>query len=158
MFNKAKDAANKLKNVTVEQANKLVEENPLLFDLKEIGINKINEVFGELNSATLIIEEAGYELTEIEVHIGFPLGITPHFVLKDNISDDKKAHLLNITKDRKVINSVLSTLFNISELQKKVSFRQFKFYEVEITLGMPPEVNIKFLNCKETSFSQSEFK
>ena len=146
MFNKAKVAANNLTNVAAEKTNNLIDGNQFISDLKETGTAKINEVFGELNAATSVIKEAGYELTEIEVQVGFPIGVTPHFILKDNISDEKKAQLLFETKDKKSINNILSLLFNISELQKKVAFQKFKFYEVEITLGIPPKVNVRFLN------------
>ncbi len=153
--NKAKEAANTMKNVTSEKTNKFIEENTFLSDLKDIGVNKINETFNELNDSAALIKEAGYELSEIEVHIGVPLGITPHFILKDNISDEKKAQLLYDTKEKKIIHTILSVLFNISELQKKVGFKQFKFYEVEITLGVPPKINVRFLNTENINSIQS---
>ena len=153
--NKAKEATNTMKNVTSEKTNKFIEENTFLSDLKDMGVNKINETFNELNNSTALIKEAGYELSEIEVHIGVPLGITPHFILKDNISDEKKEQLLNDTKEKKIIHTILSVLFNISELQKKVGFKQFKFYEVEITLGIPPKINVRFLNTEKANAIQS---
>jgi hypothetical protein len=145
-INKAKDTANNIKNIAAEQTNKLLDDNSFLSNLKGYGVNKINETVGELNDSTAIIKEAGYELSEIEVDVGLPFGITPHFILKNNISNEKRAQLLEEAKDKKVIHTILSILFNISELQNNLTFNQFMLYEVVITLGIPPKINVRFIN------------
>lgn len=154
-LNKAKDAANNLKDV----AANAVAQGSLLYDqeveqlnkLTNVGTDKVKAIFIEVLSASDIIAEAGYELDEIELVLSVPPKVIPHFLFKEAISEKKKLELTERTKGNKLMNLLLKSLFKASSLQSSLGIGNFRMFEVEIEIGLIPSLKLKFSKRNLTS-------
>ncbi len=113
-------------------------------DLKNAGTDKIKEIVNEINSNLPVIKEAGYEINELEVILGLPPALRPHFYKVSDVSDDKINELLEANKDKKVLTSIMKALSQANKLQGSLQTGELKFKELEIELSIPPSINLKF--------------
>ncbi len=112
--------------------------------LKEFSGDTLGKTAARFNEALPYIERAGYEVTELEVGLGLSPKVVPHLRLKDIISDEEKAALLEETNDKKLVNTILSSLFRASAARSKLNFNKFHFSDIELELSILPTVILKF--------------
>lgn len=112
--------------------------------LKEFSGDTLGKTASRFNEALPYIERAGYEVTEIEVGLGLSPKVVPHLRLKEQISDEEKAELLAETQDKKLVNTILSSLFRASAARSKLNFNKFHFSDIELELSILPTVVLKF--------------
>jgi|GEM_PF-952991 len=119
--------------------------------LKNFSGDTLGKTAQNFNEAMPYIERAGYDVTEIEVGLGLDPKIVPHLHLRELISDEEKAALLEETKDKKLINTILSSLFRASAARSKLNFKRFHFTSIELELSILPTVVLKFSPNEETT-------
>ena len=112
--------------------------------LKGFGGDTLGKTAQTFNEALPYIERAGYVVTEIEVGLGLSPKIVPHLKMQDVISDEEQAMLLFETQDKKLVNTILSSLFKATAARKKLKFKKFHFNELELELSILPTVTLKF--------------
>lgn len=112
--------------------------------LKEFSGDTLGKTAARFNEALPYIERAGYEVTELEVGLGLSPKVVPHLRLKELIDDDAKLALLEETKDKRLVNTILSSLFRASAARSKLNFNKFHFSDIELELSILPTVILKF--------------
>lgn len=112
--------------------------------LKEFSGDTLGKTAARFNEALPYIERAGYVVTEIEVGLGLSPKVVPHLRLHEQISDEEKAALLDETQDKKLVNTILSSLFRASAARSKLNFNKFHFSDIELELSILPTVVLKF--------------
>lgn len=112
--------------------------------LKEFSGDTLTKTAARFNEALPYIERAGYVVTEIEVGLGLSPKVVPHLRLKEQISDEEKAALLQETQDKKLVNTILGSLFRASAARSKLNFTKFHFTDIELELSILPTVVLKF--------------
>jgi hypothetical protein len=112
--------------------------------LKTFSGDTLSKTAQTFNEALPYIERAGFDVTEIEVGMGLDPKIVPHLTLREIITDEEKAALLAETQDRRLINTILSSLFRASAARSKLNFRHFQFDSLELELSILPTVVLKF--------------
>lgn len=112
--------------------------------LKEFSGDTLGKTASRFNEALPYIERAGYEVTEIEVGLGLSPKVVPHLRLTQLISEEEKLALLEETKDKKLVNTVLASLFRASAARSKLNFNKFHFSDIELELSILPTVVLKF--------------
>lgn len=112
--------------------------------LKEFSGDTLSKTAARFNEALPYIERAGYVVTEIEVGLGLSPKVVPHLRLKEQISEEEKAALLEETKDKKLVNTILGSLFRASAARSKLNFNKFHFSDIELELSILPTVVLKF--------------
>ncbi|WP_417452045.1 hypothetical protein [Kordiimonas sp.] len=112
--------------------------------IKDFSGDTLTKTAQRFNEALPYIERAGYDVTEIEVGLGLSPKIVPHLRLRELISDEKQATLLSETRDKTLINTILSSLFRASGTRKKLRFNRFHFTDLELELSILPTVVLKF--------------
>ncbi len=124
--------------------------------LKSLSGDTLGKTAQNFNEALPYIERAGYEVTEIEVGLGLDPKIVPHLNLREMISEEEKAALLEETRDKKLINTILSSLFRASGARSKLKFKRFHFTSIELELSILPTVVLKFSPNEETTMVKPE--
>lgn len=115
-----------------------------LSGLKNLSGDTLGKTAQTFNEALPYIERAGFDVTEIEVGMGLDPKIVPHLRLRELISEEEKEQLLEETKSKRLINTILSSLFRASAARSKLSFRKFQFDSIELELSILPTVVLKF--------------
>lgn len=118
--------------------------------LKEISGDTLSKTAARFNEALPYIERAGYDVIEIEVGLGLSPKIVPHLRMREMISETEQAALLAETSDKKLVNTILGSLFKASAARSKLKFRQFHFTDIELELSILPTVVLKFRPNTET--------
>lgn len=105
---------------------------------------KIKEILAEFNDAIPAIKEIGYTVNEVEIELGLPPKIIPHFNKENDVDQETIDSVIDKYKDKKITSLVLSSLSKAASLQDGVHIGALKFAEVEIEIGVVPTVKIKF--------------
>lgn len=144
ILNKAKEKAGHLKDAAVKQGQIYEEEIAKLTEATNVGTEKLKAIFSLVSNASSLIAEAGYELDEIEVELGVPPKLIPHFKFTSAITQEKKQELLEKTREDKLMNLLLKSLFTATALQSTMRMGNFRMVEVEIEIGLVPSVRLRF--------------
>ena len=112
--------------------------------IKDFSGDTLSKTAQRFNEAMPYIERAGYDVTEIEVGLGLSPKIVPHLRLRELIDDEEQLALMEETRDKKLINTILSSLFRAASTRKKLKFNRFHFTDLELELSILPTVVLKF--------------
>ncbi|WP_262693880.1 hypothetical protein [Kordiimonas aquimaris] len=122
--------------------------------LKEFSGDTLTKTATRFNEALPYIERAGYEVTEIEVGLGLSPKVVPHLRMRELISDEEQLALLAETKEKKLVNTILSSLFKASAARSKLKFKKFHFTDIELELSILPTVVLKFRPNMDAEISE----
>ncbi len=112
--------------------------------VKGFGGDTLSKTAARFNEATPYIIRAGYDVVEIEVGLGLSPKIVAHLELRELISDEARAELLLEVDDKRIISTILNTLFRASAARRRLSFKRFHFTHLELELSILPTVVLKF--------------
>lgn len=113
-------------------------------EIKDISGNTLGTTAEKFNAALPYIERAGYRVTEIEVGLGLSPKLVAHLKLEEVISEAEQQSLLSETTNKKLVNTILGTLFKATTARTKLKFRRFHFTHLELELSILPTVILKF--------------
>ncbi len=112
--------------------------------LKGYGGDALDKTAQNFNEALPYIERAGFSVTEIEVGIGISPKIVPHLRMVKAISVREREALLAEVMDKKLIHTILTSLFSATAARKRLKFNRYHFTEIEMELSVLPSVTLKF--------------
>lgn len=113
--------------------------------LRGLGADTLTGTADKFNQALPYIERAGYDVTEIQVGIGLSPRLIADLRIRELISDEARAELLEEVAERKLISTILSSLFRAADAREKLQFKQFQFASLELELSIMPVVSLRFL-------------
>ncbi len=113
-------------------------------NLKDYGIEKVNEAWTQIESSTEVFARTGYSITAININVAIPPTITLSLDQTENITDEEEEKLLNENKDKTFVYSILVALFKANAIQKSINSVQYKFSGLSIGLGLSPSIDMKF--------------
>ena len=156
------DIKNTLKNVLTdtssllgigfdEASNLLKDTLDKFYDVKNLTKEKLTGITNDLIALSPLIEKTGFRTKEINIGVGVPPRIIFHFEKFANVSKEEIETLLNEHEDKTMLKVIVTTLVSADEFQKKLTLGSFKFSEIDIELGVPPEVNVKLVNSSAES-------
>jgi hypothetical protein len=142
----AKEKLNELSdNITgmTQQMSSLLKTE-VVDNLKDYGIEKVNEVWSQIESSTEVFARTGYSITAININVAIPPTITLSLDQTENISDDDEEKLLEENKEKTIVYPILVALFKANAIQKSINSVQYKFSGLSIGLGLSPSIDMKF--------------
>ncbi|MBK7569750.1 MAG: hypothetical protein IPI31_18170 [Bacteroidetes bacterium] len=151
------DIKNTLKNVLTdtssllgigfdEASNLLKDTLDKFYDVKNLTKEKLTGFTNDLIALSPLIEKTGFRTKEINIGVGVPPRIIFHFEKFANVSKSDIEALLKQHEDKTMLKVIVTTLVSADEFQSKLTLGSFKFNEIDIELGVPPEVNVKLVN------------
>lgn len=141
---KAKDESERLKKSAVEKSEALKKSAADAIDLKEVGLEKIKEISGELNTALPYFKRVGYNFEELEVELGLPPKLNLLFKHIENVGQEAQQEVLGEIKEMKTAHMIISSLLKANSLQDIIRIGNLKFSSIQIELTAIPSVKLKF--------------
>jgi hypothetical protein len=83
-------------------------------------------------------------MREVIVKAGIPTGATIIFVKEKEVDTATIEALLGKNKDNDLLFMIIKALQKAEVLQKKMNLSNFRFSTLQLKLGVPPEVSLKF--------------
>jgi len=116
------------------------------YDVKNLTTEKLAVIANYLIALSPIIEKTGYRTKEINIGVSLPPKIIFHFEKFADISKEEIAEILKANDDKTILKVIVGTLTTADEFQSKLTLGNFKFSEIDIEVGVPPQVNVKLMN------------
>jgi len=129
LLDKAKQAAIEVKNKVEDQSDKVGDA--------------ILSVVDDLNSAIPHLAAAGYTMDKLEIEVGVPPKLIPHFTLNETLVKNSEQSLTNL-EGNTVGYALFKALLKATELQKKIMVTGMDFARLEIELGLIPAVRLSY--------------
>ena len=117
--------------------------------LKNTSKDKLKEGIEKLNKALPDIEEAGFELTRLDVDIALLPRLFTRFHQVRVISPEEREAILAKTKDDKFLNFMLIGLFKAIDIRNEVEIDNLGLKEIELEIGLTPSVKLIFRRDKQ---------
>ena len=137
----AKDKANSAADSAKEVANSAKDAAG---SVSGGASDAINSIIADINAALPILSENGYKMNEFEVELGLIPSFKPHFLISEELTDEKQAEILASLEGNKIAPLLVKSLVQAAKLQKSIKVGDLKFAEVEIEASIPPKVTLKF--------------
>ena len=131
-----------------QSATELLKETlSNFYDVKNLTSEKLADMANDLIALSPIIEKTGFRTKEINVGVSIPPRIVFHFEKFADVSKDDIDAILKENEDKTLLKVIVTTLVAADDFQKKLTLGNFKFNEIDIEVGVPPEVNVKLVNA-----------
>ncbi len=129
-----------------ENVNDLLqnEKNEVAQEFKEATADRANAMLEEITQLAETINKAGFEVAALNITVGLPPVFAMNFTFVRDISEEEEETLLENYKDKKISIIILKTLFKSTLYAQKLKMGEFKLSEVDIELGIIPDVILKF--------------
>ncbi|GHF18866.1 hypothetical protein GCM10017044_11760 [Kordiimonas sediminis] len=114
--------------------------------LKGLGGDTLTKTAEHFNEISPYIEQAGFEVIEIEVGLGLSPKVVAHLVLNELLEPEEQQALLDEiqTQNKTLTYTVVNSLFKTTEARRKLNFKRFHFTHIELELSILPTVVLKF--------------
>ena len=110
---------------------------------QEAALDKILSLIDEFNNALPYLSAAGYTLDQLEVELGLPPKLIPHFAYAQDSEVDSETALENL-KNNRIGYNLLKILIMAGDYQSKFKFSQMSFCHLEIELSVIPTVRLRY--------------
>lgn len=117
------------------------------YDVKNLTGEKLADMANDLIALSPIIEKTGFRTKEINVGVSIPPRIVFHFEKFADVSKVDIDAILKEYEDKTLLKVIVTTLVAADDFQQKLTLGNFKFNEIHIEVGVPPEVNVKLVNA-----------
>ena len=110
----------------------------------------VSEVVSNLNEALPHLAASGYRMDGLEIEVGIPPKIIPHFAVEEVLAETIEMSLVEL-EGNKVGYALLKSLLQAKGLQQKIEIEGMSFSRVEIEVGLIPAVRLSYkpITCKE---------
>ena len=100
-------------------------------------------VVSDLNDALPHLAKAGYTMDELEIEIGIPPKLIPHFSVDETLAENTKQSLTDL-EGNTVGYALFKALLKAADLQQKIVINDMSFARIEIELGLIPAVRLSY--------------
>jgi hypothetical protein len=108
------------------------------------GVDKIKGAIDEVIAGSAELQHVGYRLTDVELRLALSPSVIFHLVReREAIAEAFEAVLANNKKNR-TLCTVVKLLRQVNAVQRRVQPKDRQFRSLEIELGLPPVVRMKY--------------
>ena len=101
------------------------------------------DVVSNLNDALPHFSNAGYTMDELEIEIGVPPKLIPHFTVDETLVENTDQSLADL-EGNTVGYALFKALLKAADLQQKIVIVGMSFARIEIELGLIPAVRLSY--------------
>ena len=116
--------------------------------IKGFSNDTLSKTTESLNEALPFITRAGFDVIEIEIGLGLSPNAIAHLYVREHLSDANQQILLDEVRNKKLVSTILNSLFKAASTHKKMKFKNFDFTHMELELSILPSVALKFRPSK----------
>ena len=118
--------------------------------LTDFGIEKTHEVMSEINLLLTLLNDTGYEVSQLEIELGVPPKVTIDLKADSAVSEDKLNAILRENQDKEVLAAIVASLVQANRLRGAVKVETLELKDVRIVLTASPHITMQW---KERSAS-----
>jgi hypothetical protein len=118
--------------------------------LADFGAEKTRDALSEVNVLLKLLQDAGYEVGQLEVELGVPPKITIGLKTQREVSEEKLDAILRDNQDKSVLAAILGSLIQANKLRDAVKVETLELKDVQIVLTTSPNITLQW---KEKSAS-----
>ncbi|MDC2963596.1 hypothetical protein OA067_01675 [Gammaproteobacteria bacterium] len=141
------EAKNKLGRAGIDEnliSKNIVEKvSSVLDEGQDMASEKIFALIEDFNQSLPVLSKAGYELEELELELGIPPKLIPHFKYDEEKDSDVES-LLNELQGNGLGINLMKALITAGRFQRKIKFKEMQFSHVEIELSVIPSVRLSY--------------
>ena len=141
------EAKNKLGSAGIDEnltSKNIVEKiSSVLDEGQDMASEKIFALIEDFNRSLPVLSKAGYELEELELELGIPPKLIPHFKY-DEEKDPNVESLFNELQGNGLGTNLMKALLKAGQFQRKIKFKEMRFSHVEIELSVIPSVRLSY--------------
>ena len=100
-------------------------------------------VVKDLNDALPHLSKAGYTMDELEIEVGIPPKLIPHFSVDETLAENTEQSLTDL-EGNTVGYTLFKGLLKAVDLQQKIVIDGMSFVRIEIELGLIPAVRLSY--------------
>jgi hypothetical protein len=113
-------------------------------EAQQVSIAKLEQAIADVNAALPLFREAGYVLEGLRIQLGLAPQLQADFTCDAVVSDEKVEAMLEAHAERALTTMLIRAMRHASKLQAKMSFGGLRPAGLSATVGIPPQVVVKF--------------
>lgn len=110
--------------------------------LAELGAQKATETLEQANLLLKLLQDAGYQVGEVDVELGVPPAISVTLKTGPMLSDAKLDSIYEANKGNDALALVLGGLIQANKLRDKVKLKTIELKETKIVLQATPSISL----------------
>lgn len=115
-----------------------------LTEIGTLSAEAAKSLADDLNELLPAIRRAGYKVQGVDIDVAIPPHIGVHCVLESEVAEAERQALLVSLDGRRVAQSAIRALFQVADLQKRLSAGDLKPTDVILDLGVNPGVKVRY--------------
>ena len=124
--------------------DKLKESLSFLGEIKDAGSEKVNTFVTDILNLAPLIQETGFNMMDVNVDLTIPPSISLNFIKEKEIAPDVIDKLLQENEDKQFFKLIVNAIQKADAFQKGINLTSYSFKGVNIKLGLPPDISMKF--------------
>jgi hypothetical protein len=115
-----------------------------LSDLKDAGWEKVNTFINDILGLTPLIEVTGFTMKEVIADATIPPSIIFQFIKEKEADAQAIEDMLEQNKEKEMLTLIVRALQKADSLQKAMKLSHYKFSGLNMKIGLPPDISLKF--------------
>ena len=103
----------------------------------------VSELISNLNEALPCLAKAGYRMDGLDIEVGVPPKIIPHFAVDEVPAEAIEISMVEL-EGNTVGYALLKSLLQAKGLQQKIEIEGMNFTRIEIEVGLIPAVRLSY--------------
>jgi len=112
--------------------------------LTDLGVEKTQEVLGELNLVLSLLKGAGYDVSEVETELAVPPKVTIHLKTTSAVSEDKLNAILRDNQDKGVVTAIVTALIQANRLRGSIKVEPLELSDIKVVLAASPTLVLQW--------------
>jgi hypothetical protein len=124
-----------------------------LKDLKttvaDVGMQKGQEALSQVNLLLRQLQDAGYEIGEMEAQLSVPPEITVHLKTSPTLTDGKLQAAFQASQNNEFVAAILGSLVQANKLRDSVNLDTIELAGAKVVLKVPPSITLEWKSKEE---------
>ncbi len=112
--------------------------------LTDLGVEKTQEVLGELNLVLSLLKGAGYDVSEVETELAVPPKVAIHLKTTSAVSEDKLNAILRDNQDKGVVTAIVTALIQANRLRGSIKVEPLELSDIKVVLAASPTLVLQW--------------
>jgi hypothetical protein len=114
-----------------------------------LGIQKSQETLSQINLLLRQLQDAGYEIGEMEAQLAVPPEITVHLKTGPTLTDGKLQAAFQANQDNKFVAAIIGSLVQANKLRDSVNIDTIELAGAKVVLKLPPSITLEWKSKEE---------
>ena len=109
-----------------------------------VGMEKTQEVLGQINLLLQLLQSAGYGVANLDIELNLPPKVTMKLKTGPAVKEEKLSEILRDHADQRVITTVVASLIQANKLRGSVTVETLELEGIEIILTTTPNIALQW--------------